>query len=64
MPLPFLKFWGVGYCKSCINHKYSEGNKLSMDLSSTHIFVKVTIFYTPPCSISEILTFEGTEPGF
>jgi hypothetical protein len=30
----------LSYCKSCIDYKHSEGNKLSMDLSSTHIFVK------------------------
>ena len=40
MPLTLLKSWGVSYCKSCINYKHSEGNKLSMDLSSTQIFVK------------------------
>jgi len=40
MPLTLLKSWGVSYCKSRINYKHSEGNKISMDLSSTHIFVK------------------------
>jgi len=66
MPPAWLKFWGINYCKSCIDYKYSKGNKLAMDLNSTHIFVEeekasllswgtlLTIFYTP-CSISEVL---------
>ena len=49
-----------------MNYRYPEGNKLSVDLSITHIFFKkkktefnmsvglVRIFYNPPCSISEI----------